>query len=348
MAIDSQKAFKTLNPNRIWIPIILGLGVVAALLAFNDDYSPEKLALIKDARIAPFIIAFIVLLMRDAGYVYRIRTLTNKNISWISSIYVIILWEFSSAVTPSVVGGAAVAVFILLKEGIKFGKSLAYVLLTAMLDNLFFLIMAPILFLLTKGDIFPAIQTGDIEFKETLQYVFFLSYGLISTYTFIMGYALFGRPRVFKWVLLKITSIRFLKKWQYKAHLHGNDIIAASKELRGNRYDYWLKIILATLFIWSARYLMLNCLIGSFAGIDIYQHFTIFSRQIVMWIIMLISPTPGSAGTAELSFAEFFKEFLGDHTMITVITWRFMTYWAYLLLGAYFLPRWIRRVYKKG
>ena len=39
---------------------------------------------------------------------------------------------------PLVVGGTAVAIFILNREGLSFGKSIAYAWLTAVLDNLFF------------------------------------------------------------------------------------------------------------------------------------------------------------------------------------------------------------------
>ena len=32
------------------------------------------------------------------------------------------------------------------------------------------------------------------------------------------------------------------------------------------------------------------------------EHMLIYARQLVMWVIMLISPTPGSAGIAEFAF----------------------------------------------
>ncbi|MGB3585471.1 MAG: TIGR00374 family protein, partial [Tunicatimonas sp.] len=54
---------------------------------------------------------------------------------------------------------------------------------------------------------------------------------------------------------------------------------------------------------------------------------------------------PGSSGTAEFFFNQFFYEFLGDYTIVTNILWRMLTYYPYLLLGAIFLPRWIKRVF---
>ncbi len=343
MDINSNKVFQVLDPKRIWIPIAIGV-LIVFLLFYNDkDVTLDNLHLIFDAKLEGVLLAFFVLLARDAGYAYRIRTLTNKELSWTSSIFVIILWEFSSAVTPSVVGGTAVAVFILTIEGIAFGKSLAYVMLTAILDNLFFVLAAPIVMLLTSGVIFPDVAALNMEIGSSLPFLFFLSYGLIAIYTLVMSYGLFVRPRAFKWLLLKITAIKYFKKWRDKANEYGDEIILASGELKGKMIGYWVKISLATVFIWCARYLMLNCLAGSYSLLDAADHMVIFSRQIIMWIVMLISPTPGSVGFAEVVFKPFFFEYLGNYTLVTAIFWRLMSYYPYLILGAIFLPKWIRK-----
>lgn len=342
MQIDKQNAFKVLNPKNIWIPILLGLGIVFYLFYSDPNITTETLHLIFDARWSAVLVAFLVLLARDAGYAYRIRTLTGQQLTWSKSIVVIILWEFASAVTPSVVGGTAVAVFILTYEGINFGKSLAFVMLTAILDNLFFVLAAPIVMLLSNGVIFPAVQTFDWEIGGSLQFFFFVSYGLIAVYTLIMAYALFIKPRAFKWFLLKITSLKIARKWREKANQWGDEIMLASEGLKGKAIGYWLKISTATVFIWCARYLMLNSLVSAYTAVSANEHMVIFSRQIIMWIVMLISPTPGSSGTAEFFFTQFFYEYLGDYTFVSSIFWRLMSYYPYLILGAIFLPRWIR------
>lgn len=347
MEISKKNAFKVLNPNNIWVPILLGLGIVFLLFYFDDNITSDNLKLIFDAKWSSVFVAFLVLLARDAGYAYRIRTLTNQELTWKSSIVVIILWEFASAVTPSVVGGTAVAVFILTYEGINFGKSLAYVMLTAILDNLFFVVAAPIVMLLTKGVIFPSVETFDLQIGSSLQFFFFLSYGLIAVYTLVMSYGLFAKPRAFKWFLLKMTSMKWLKKWKIKANQYGDEIIIASSEIKGKMAQYWIKISLATIFIWCARYLMLNSLVSAYTEITIPEHMVIFSRQIIMWIVMLISPTPGSSGTAEFFFNQFFNEYLDSYTFVSSIFWRLMSYYPYLLLGAIFLPRWVRSKFFK-
>jgi len=283
--------------------------------------------------------------LRDLGYVFRIREVTDRHLTWGRAIYVIILWEFASAVTPSVVGGSAVAAFILHKEGIKLGKALAFVMVTAIMDNLFFVIAAPIIMLFARGDIFPDSRVLELKIGSSLEYLFWVSYALYAIYSSLMAAGLFYRPRVFKWILLKIFSIKWLKKWKYNANEYGDQIIEASRQLKGKSYNYWAMLIVLTIFIWSYRYLMLNALISAYNAVSITGHLMIFARQIIMWIVMMISPTPGSSGTAEFFFAQFFDEFLMEYTFVTSITWRLLSYYPYLILGAIFLPRWIRQVF---
>lgn len=347
MKLDNKKIFATLNPNKVWVPILIGIGIVFLMFYLDPNVNAKTLRGIFDASAWGIALAIFVILCRDVGYIYRIREITDRQLTWMRALYVIILWEFASAVTPSIVGGTAVAVFILNKEGIKLGKAIAYVMVTAILDNLFFVIGAPIILFFAQGNIFPESRLMEMRLGRSLEVLFWTSYGLYAFYSLVMAAALFLRPRVFKWILLKIYSIKWLRKWKHSANEYGNQIIEASKELVGKNYKYWLPIIGATIFIWCSRYLMLNALIGSYQSLNVFDHVIVFARQVIMWIVMMISPTPGSSGTAEFFFAQFFSQFLHGYTFVTSILWRLLSYYPYLLLGAIFLPRWIKQVFFK-
>ena len=347
MKLDNKKIFKTLNPNKVWVPVLIGLAIIVAMFYFDPSINADTLKSVFDASLPWVFLAILVILFRDAGYVYRIREITGHELSWGRAIYVIIIWEFASAVTPSVVGGTAVAMFILNKEGIKMGKAIAFVMVTAILDNLFFVIGAPLILFLAQGNIFPKSELLETQLGRSLEPLFWLSYSLYASYTLLMALGLFYKPRVFKWVLIKIFSIKFLQKWKHDAQEYGNQIIQASRELTGKSWNYWVPIILVTIFIWSSRYLMLNALISAYVPLSLDQHVIVFARQVIMWIVMMISPTPGSSGTAEFFFGQFFSQFLGSYTFVTSIFWRLLSYYPYLLLGAIFLPRWIKHVFFK-
>ncbi len=341
MNIDPQKILRTLNPNKIWLPAAISVGFLVFKVLTDDQFTTERLSLIFEASWIHILFAFLILILKEAAYVYRIRTLTDNELSLTSGLYIIILWEFASAVTPSVVGGTAVAVFILMKEGISLGKSLAYVMLTAILDNLFFVIAAP-LTLLALGDVvFPESTAGSRSF-------FVLSYSLIAIYTLIMSIALFWKPRQFKWLLIKITSLGWLRRWRYRAYQHGNEVMWASSLIKGKPISYWVKISGATVVAWVCRYAILNFLIAAYTkGLTAYDHLVIFGKHLILWIIMLISPTPGSTGTAEHFFMKFFDVYLLEFTLGAALLWRIITFYPYLVVGAFALPKWINRVFFK-
>jgi uncharacterized protein (TIRG00374 family) len=78
---------------------------------------------------------------------------------------------------------------------------------------------------------------------------------------------------------------------------------------------------------------------------DWARHFLIFARQLVMWIIMLITPTPGGSGFAEFLFAEYFAEFLpvAGVGVVMAVLWRLVSYYPYLVAGIWLVPRWLVR-----
>jgi uncharacterized membrane protein YbhN (UPF0104 family) len=130
-----------------------------------------------------------------------------------------------------------------------------------------------------------------------------------------MVFALLINPRAFQWVLLKITSIKYLRKWRYAAYERGTEMIMASEQLKGMGTKFWINLSLSTIFIWSSRYLLLNFLMASFTKITFAdEHVLIFGKQIILWVVMLISPTPGSSGTAEAIFPCFFWQFTWEIT----------------------------------
>jgi len=339
---NKKTILESFSPVKVLVPVLLGLGATAWLFIKDDKLS--ELGSIAEANIWWLLAALLVLVVRDFGYIYRIRYLTDKFLTWRNSLDVIMLWEFASAVTPSVVGGTTVATIILNKEGIPLGKSLAYVMLTAVLDNMFFIVAAPIALLVSQGQVFPTFNLDPADVTK-LQTAFYISYALIAVYTFLMIYALFIRPRAFKWLLLKVTSWGFLRKWRVNAFQHGNEIMWASQQLKGKDSKYWIRAILSTIFVWSARYFLLNCLIAAFVDVALSEHLLIISRNLIFWIVMLIAITPGGAGIVEMAFPSFFGLFLGRFSSVVVVLYRLITYYPYLILGSIFLPRWIAKVF---
>lgn len=292
-------------------------------------------------------ISLLAVIARDIGYMIRIRILTKKQLSWRQAFDSIMLWEFASAVTPSVVGGSGVAIFILNREGLSVGKSTAVVMVTALLDELFYILMVPLLLIfIGTSQLFPVdLQKEIFGIELNTQGLFWAGYGFIVLLTLSISLAIFLFPRALKYLLLQIFRMPILRRWRYKVIQVGDDIITTSKEIKGEKAGYWLKAFLATFLSWTARYWVVNFLILGFGPVS--NHVLLYARQLVMWVIMLISPTPGGAGVAELAFDGFLKDFTPiGFAVALALVWRIFTYYPYLFVGAFILPRWLKKTRK--
>ena len=71
----------------------------------------------------------------------------------------------------------------------------------------------------------------------------------------------------------------------------------------------------------------------------------IFARQLLMWIMMLISPTPGGSGFSEWVFTQYLGDFIPEAglTIALALIWRLISYYPYLFIGMYMLPKWIKK-----
>ncbi|MEQ8910391.1 MAG: lysylphosphatidylglycerol synthase transmembrane domain-containing protein [Vicingaceae bacterium] len=348
---ENPKALKLFSPTRIAITIAIGLAVATYLVARNFEMKNfEAIDWTWQSTVWVFV-AILMMATRDLAYMYRIRVLTDNQISWRHSFDTIMLWEFASAISPSIVGGSGVAIYIVNKEGVKIGRSTAVVMTSALLDELFYIITVPIIILMVGyTSIFdielPTEALDGAIGKYGIQGVFVAGYFFILLLTSMITFAVFWRPRGFKWILLQVFRLPFLRKWRHDASDTGDDIMVTSKELKGKPLSFWLKAFGATLLSWTARYWVVNFLILAFVSVSFQDHLMIYARQLVMWVIMLISPTPGSTGVAEIAFSGFLKAFIPIGLAGTLAAlWRLVSYYPYLFIGAVILPRWIRRTH---
>ena len=343
---DDASFLRRLRPSRLILPVVLGLAVVGLL--FYRSYRPGDLAPLAHADWRWLAAALLVLAARDLGYIYRIRHIAEGELSWRQALDVIMMWEFASCVLPSGQGGTGAAPFILEKEGIPLGKGLAYIMVTALLDNLYYVLMVPLVVLLAGAGLYPheALQTG---FVATLRVAFGVSYLFVTLYAGLMLYAIFVNPRSVRRLLVRLFSLKILRRWQRTAYRHGQEMVRASVQLRGNGPRYWWHAAASTAFVWTARYAIIGCLIAAFVPMSAGTFLFIFARNITYKVLLLIAITPGGAGIAEGAFPTFFGSFIGTATMTSflVLLYRVVTYYLYLVLGLVFLPRWVARVFGK-
>jgi glycosyltransferase 2 family protein len=343
MALSKDQLQEKFSARKIILPMLLGLGVIGYMLYQN--YEPSHLQTLRQA--SPFWIgmALLVLFVRDFGYMYRIRYVTDKALSWKQSFNVIMLWEFASCALPSVVGGSTIASYILFKEKIPLGRSIAQVMVTALLDNVYFVLAVPLALVFTHGQVLPEMEGLNETLRQSIIIAFVVSYLLIALYAFLMFYALFINPKSVKNLLLKVGQLKPFRRWREQLFRHANELLIASEHMRTKALSYWLHASISTAFVWTARYLIIGCLIAAFTHLELFDQVIIFARNLIYKIVLFVSITPGGAGFAEIAFPAFFGTFIGSFTTIIVLLYRLLTYYLYLLIGAIVFPRWAARVY---
>lgn len=133
---ESEKNLtKKISPYKIVYPIVIGLAVVSYMLYKEFDIKAFEQITFTWTSVFWLLVAVMCMLVRDLGYVIRIKVLSGDRLNWIKSIRIIFLWEFTSAVTPSAIGGTSLAILFVNKEGIKVGRSSAMVMATSFLED---------------------------------------------------------------------------------------------------------------------------------------------------------------------------------------------------------------------
>ena len=355
MAEDKQAVLKQFKPNRIIWPILFGVGVLGYAIYKISQENLSMSDILSQSTWENILlwigIGFLVMIVRDIGYIWRMRILTDGKLNLRSAFEVTLLWEFASALTPSIVGGSALAIFMLLKEKISLGRGTAIVFITIFLDEVFYLMMFPLVVLLVGPDnIFHPIESGQGTLGLGLVITFWIAYGIIFLYTLFLAFAIFIRPEGTSRVFKRLFKTRLLKRWEERGSRMAEDLLVASHEFRVKPFFYWIKAYSATFIAWMGRYLVLNCVLSAFNDLTLHQHTVAFARQAVMFVVMIVSPTPGSSGVAETAFAKLFAEYApvtagAGFILIMATLWRVISYYPYIGIGVILLPRWVRRVF---
>ena len=341
---------KKLKPGKIILPVIIGLAIIFWFIIREIDADVLSRLQFTWNSVFWLFIAWCCMIGRDLGYMIRIRILSENDLTWRQAFRVIMLWEFTSSISPSTVGGTALAVVFIHKEDISVGRSTAIVLATSFLDELYFVIMFPVILLIIGGDILftTALQGTGVALLNNLLIVAFIGYGLILAWVILVGYGLFIDPDKIRKIIVYIFRLPLIRRWQESAIKAGDDIVSSSHELRKKPFSFWIKALVATFLSWTSRYWVVNAILMAFYAVS--DHFLIFARQLVTWIMMIVSPTPGGAGFAEIILGRYISdaipadpELIGSIGLAIAIIWRIISYYPYLIIGASIVPGWLQR-----
>jgi glycosyltransferase 2 family protein len=341
----TKKITKPYKSYQVVIPILLGLFVIGWL--FLSEFKPEDFNKFHFTYISVLflILAFILMLLRDFGIMWRFRMLTKNDLSWKQAFHINTLHEFTSAVTPAVVGGSSLIMVFLIKEGISAGRSTTIMFINLFLDELYFIVVCPIIFLFIP---IQKLFNSSSVIVSTFGIVFLTLYVIRLFWISILFIGIFKRPHWIKGMLLTVFKLPFLNRWYDKIDSITNNMVETSHEIANQPFLFWAKAFGITILAWSARFLVVNAVIMAFNPVNV-NHLVVFARQLILWVYMIISPTPGGSGVTEYAFKEYYRDVFTSNSAVIFVTliWRMISYYFYLLLGLLIIPNWIKKSFTK-
>jgi len=340
----STKNASPFKRSQVLIPVIIGIIVIGWL--FLKEFDTDTFAHVdfNYVNIGYIFIALLFMFGRDFGMIWRFRLMSDKDLTWSQGLLINILSEFASAITPSAIGGSGFVVLFLNKEGISVGRSTTIMLTNLFLDELFFIVICPFIFLFVPlSELFNATSV----ITATISVFFWTLYVVLFIWTSFLYTALFHRPDLIAKVFKSNFKLPVLRQWTNQVDTFSDTMINTSYEIRKKSAGFWIKAFGTTALSWSSRFLVVNALFLAFAPIN--NQLVIFGRQLLLWVVMVISPSPGGSGLSEFAFKEYYNDLLLGSGPILVITliWRIISYYLYLFLGVLILPRWFKRSFSK-
>lgn len=338
---DYRQARDLLRPKYVALPV--AIGILAVGFMFYREYENFDFGLLHFTKssVLYFFLAFLFMAGRDFGLTWRFRTLTDHDISWGQALRVNMLCEFTSAVTPSTVGGSSFGLIYLTGEGLALGRSTAIMITTLFLDELFYVVACPVaLSLISFEGLF---ELSNNRISDSIRITFWIVYGGLALWTAVLFLGIFVRPSAIKSLLVKICSLPVLRRWRTAAEEMGDALVATSDGLRKKRFAWWVRAFFGTSLSWISRYMVVNALFLAFA-VDA-DHVMVVARQLVVWVVLTVCPTPGGSGVSEWIFANYYGDMIavGSLALLMALCWRIISYYVYLIIGISIIPSWLRQ-----
>lgn len=323
MPDQAKRIPSLLNKLFLLIPIGVG-GNIIFLFVFTDHemfgsvrrFSPAYFCIALLLSIVPWFTGSLRMFLwsRFLGKAVRYRDMFNIALGA----------ELGAAVSPPLVGGGPVKIWMLMQQGFSGGKALSLSFLEIFEDSVFFLVMVPVALTVSKAWDLPVVRNAMSGFGYPSFWVFLLLAGLLLCAGMLLARYRFAAISdwfpVVRTILIRIkTSFgQFVETYQSIAQ-KGKTIFALTMAL--------------TTVQWVCRYSIISLLLLSL-GIP-PRPVLFMAFQVIIFALLAFVPTPGGAGGAEALFYVFYQSFLPANAIgLIVAGWRFITFYFLLFVAS--------------
>lgn len=313
--------------------LFLSLAMSGAVLFFSVDTS--SWSVFEQADISKLALAMLLVVLTwllDASKLCALTKAAGEHIGYRLSLELTWINYFGAAITPMQSGGGPFQMYIMYKNNISVGKSVAITLVRTILTMLILGMTIPFSLMLHRD--LPNIGWG---MKGFIFYV--IVFSLIAWCGVILSLV---RPKIIKrWFGLLIMGLKRI------GFLHPERVIRMLKhvlrEIDAYNQNLWafmttgkfyflLGALAAFLQMWVQLSVM-PCMIWAIGGVVNYWECVLI--QALFLFLLYFIPTPGGSGAAEGGAAYIFSLFVPWNVAgMLGVSWRFLTEYTGVALGA--------------
>jgi hypothetical protein len=232
--------------------------------------------------------------------------------------------ELGAAVSPPLIGGSAVKIGMLMRQGFTVGTALSLSVLENIEDTIFFLVMVPLALTITSSWDLP--QVGTVLAGLGNPTLWTLLTGLVVCFGAILLVMKRKSLNAKPWM----SGLATLKE---KLGVVYSNLTATYHRIAHEGKSIFVVTMALTSLQWFCRYSVISLLLASM-GIPV-RPILFMVLQVFVFALMTLVPTPGAAGGAEVMFSLMYRSFLPAGTIgLVTAGWRFLTFYFLLLLAA--------------
>ncbi len=338
--VTPKNAFKKLKKPALTLAFIAINVAVIAITAFSEFGNSENAAQLSEVQInwwflLPAAACFIVAITLEIHkYIIMMREAANVNMKkqvkkvWRVARRTVLLGKYYDSVTPAAIGGQPFQIWYMHKNaGIGKGMATTIPIIGMISNQIGFIIVASVAFLFGSLSINNAVLMATACFG-LLFYAFWPIAILIATFLPNTTAELINLIVRF---LAKIHIVKDKEKAIKKVSDGVNEYAKCVKQILKTRGLFLREVFLSVCFHLLISIIPFFVLTAFGGAVDFLPCLV---TTIAVTSAVYFVPTPGNAGAAEGTFFVVFSALSSGYIFWAMLTWRFFSYYIYIIIGA--------------
>ena len=325
---DATRQITVSIKNVLW-PLMLSILVLVGIGYFTFEPDDFKASI---TQLQPFFViaAAVTIVLRVWFGAWRFSFISRGKLGFWQALRGQLAWDFFSNVTPAALGGGPFAAIYVAKDSkMQIGETTALVLFTILLDQLWSVLMVPIILYMALSLAVIPEGVGTVGTVAILGY-----FAAMLTWVSLLGYSTLFRPDIIERISDRIFRMPLLRRFRERMATAMGQMSDSARILRSQPLAFFGKAFLLSAGTWIPRYLLpVFIVLSVLPSIDAVL---LGLRSITMMVCSFVVPTPGGAGGIEGLYALFIGPLLPKSLVApTLLMWRFLGYYIFVAMGGF-------------